>query len=356
MASSKREGTAAATEQLGSMSLGESAERKDNDETEPTAKNGTTPTKKLCSACGKKSDTVKKCNGCKCVWYCDKKCQNKHRKEHRKECKRIKVELDQRGGKLNLGMELDVGPLGKLPLPEECPICMQALPLFTGLHKYTFCCGKTLCGGCDYQHEMKLEQTPGLRTCAFCRTAAPKSDEEIFVQVRKRAELKDPQALTTMALYHGKGKNGLPVDQTKCIDLLHEAAGHDFPDAHRHLGNFHQFGKMGLEQNEEEAQKYEEQAAEGGHLISRHNLGCTEDDNGNEAAAMRHWRLSASGGFRDSMGGLIGCFEEGALHHGDLAETMQSFYRARDELKSEDRDQYIAHLKRTGEYEAEIDV
>eukprot|EP00561_Arcocellulus_cornucervis_P007023 CAMPEP_0185818742 /NCGR_PEP_ID=MMETSP1322-20130828/21136_1 /TAXON_ID=265543 /ORGANISM="Minutocellus polymorphus, Strain RCC2270" /LENGTH=71 /DNA_ID=CAMNT_0028515879 /DNA_START=19 /DNA_END=231 /DNA_ORIENTATION=- len=71
MASSKEDGTAAAAEQLRSISLGSSAERKNDDnETEPTAKNGT-PTK-MCSACGKGSNTLKKCNGCKCVWYCDK--------------------------------------------------------------------------------------------------------------------------------------------------------------------------------------------------------------------------------------------------------------------------------------------
>ena len=51
-----------------------------------------------------------KCRACKCVWYCDKECQNKHWKEHKKECKRIKKELDKRGGKLDLGTELDVGP------------------------------------------------------------------------------------------------------------------------------------------------------------------------------------------------------------------------------------------------------
>ena len=71
MASSKQEGKSAAAEQLDSMSLGGSAERMDN-ETEPAVNNGT-PTK-LCSACRKKSDSLKKCTACKCVWYCDKDC------------------------------------------------------------------------------------------------------------------------------------------------------------------------------------------------------------------------------------------------------------------------------------------
>jgi len=361
MASSKQDGTAAAAQQLGSMSLGESTERKDDDTANPTTKNGTTPTKKLCSACGKKSDTVKKCNGCKCVWYCDKKCQNKHRKEHRKECKRIKVELDKRGGKLDLGEELDVGPVGKVPQREECPICMRLLPLFTRLQTYAFCCGKTICCGCDLQHNIKnekrelMEQTPGLRTCAFCRTAAPDSDEEILAQVRKRAELQDPQALSSMALSYGCGRYGLPVDEAKCVELLRQAAGLGLPGAQYQLGAVYHDGEFGLEQNEEEGRKWWEKAAEGGHLLSLHTLGNVEGKHGDHVAGMRHLRMSASGGYRKSIEVLIGCFEIGFLYHDDLAETMQSFYRARDELKSKDRDQYIAYLKSTGEYKGEYD-
>ena len=167
MTSSKKEVTVLAAEQLGSMSLGELAERKD-DETEPNAKNGI-PTKKLCSACGKKSNTLMKCRACKCVWYCDKECQNKHWKEHRKECKPIKKVLDQRGGKLDVGTEEDVGPLGKVPPREECPICMRALPLHDRLHTYFDCCGKVICGGCQMKSGERAD------TCAFCRTTMPES-------------------------------------------------------------------------------------------------------------------------------------------------------------------------------------
>ena len=353
MSSSKEGGTAAATQQLGSMSLGgeSAAERKKDTDAEPTAKN--TPAK-LCSACGKVSDTLKKCNGCKCVWYCDKDCQNRHHKEHKKECKWIKEVLDKRGGKLNLGTEKDVGPLGKLPPQEECPICMRVLPLHTMLHNHFDCCGKTICGGCSYQRTMKSGER--VRTCAFCRTRLPKSDEEILARRSKRVELKDPEALCHMALDYASGNLGLPVDQTKCIDLLRESANLGFPDAQFQLGDFHLTGEMGLEPNEEKAIKYFKEAAEGGELVARHNLGSIEKDNGDHVAAMRHWRLSASGGLRWSMGALIEDFELGLLHHGDLAETLQAFYLARAEMRSEDRDQYIAYLKRTGEYEEIFDM
>ena len=195
MASSKEEGSVAVVEQLSSMSLGESGERKDN-ETEPNV----TPTK-MCSACGKKSDAVKKCTACKCVWYCDKKCQKRHRKEHKKECKLIKTILDERGVKLDVGTELDIGPLVKLPPREECPICMRVSPYLESLQRYTICCGKTVCGGCYYQHQAKC---PDTSTCPFCRTPIPKSDEEALTQLQKKADCKDANALRNLAIQAGE--------------------------------------------------------------------------------------------------------------------------------------------------------
>ena len=307
---------------------------------------------KFCSSCGKKSDSVKLCNGCKGVGYCDIACQRNHRGEHKQECNRIKKELDKRGSKLDLGMVLDIGPLGKLPPQEECPICMRALPLHSMLQTYYACCGKTICGGCSFQHQLKSGEQ---QTCAFCRTAAPESDEEILVLERKRVELKDPEALFSMAMKYGDGTHGLPVDQVKCIDLMRQAAALGFPSAQYQLGNFHQYGEMGLGQNEEKALKYWAKAAEGGDLTSLHNLGCIEADRGDLVAAMRHWRLSASGGYKRSMGALIAWFEDGLLHHGDLAETLQVFYFARAEMRSDDRDSYIEYLKMTGVYKVEYE-
>ena len=343
-----------AAEQLGSISLGEAAERMTESETTEDDQNEASA--KLCSACGEKSDTLMKCRACKCVWYCDKKCQNKHWKEHKKECKRIKEELDKRGGKLDLGEELDVGPLEKLPPREECPICMHLLPLSQRLHKYLNCCGKSICSSCGFEHQLKNEESALPRTCAFCRTAVPRSDEEYLVNLRKGVERKDPKALRNLAFDYGFGDRGLPMDQAKCIELLRESADLGCPSAKAQLGNFYKFGQMGLEQNDEEALKYWEKAVKDGEVLTPYNLGCIEAENGDHVAAMRHWRLAASGGMRMSMTNLIAYFERGLLHHGDLAETLQAMYLSKAELRSEDRNKYIVHLKMIGEYEDEMDM
>ena len=250
---------------------------------------------------------------------------------------------------------------------------MHTLPLDEGLHGYAACCGKTICGGCSYQHQMKSRertaergQTPERPTCEFCREPISDSDEETLARCRKRVELKDPTALYNMAEIYGTGLYGLPMNETKCIELLRESAGLGHPGAQYNLGNYYKFGKMGLEQNNEEAQKYWMKAAEGGDVVARHNLGYfrrayfwfikNDPDpqkwrSADQVATMRHWRLAASGGHRRSMTALIECFfEAGLLHHADLAETLQAFYRAQTEMKTEDRDRYIKYLKETGEY------
>ena len=340
---------------LGSTSLGESVERNIESENnnEIAKENTLTRSPKFCSACGKESDKLKYCNGCKCVWYCDKDCQKRHRKEHKKECKRINKELDRRGGKLDLGIELYIGPLGKLPPRDECPICMQVLPIHEALQMYSVCCGKTICCGCNFQHQIKSREQAV--PCAFCRSAMPGSDEEILVHLHKRVEGKDLNALHNMAMSYGYGQFGLPIDQAKCIELMQHSAGLGCPTAKAQLGSFHYFADMGLEENEEEALKYWEKAAEEGHLITLHYLGCIAEENGDHAAAMRHWRLSASGGSKRSIEKLMARFARGLLHHADLSETLQAYYLARSELKSEDRDKYIEYLKMKGEYKEEYD-
>ena len=89
-------------------------------------------------------------------------------------------------------------------------------------------------------------------------------------------------------------------------------------------------------------------------LPSLFNLGCAASENGDVVAAMRHFRLAASGGDKGSMDGLIECFERGLIRHADLSKTVQAMYLSRDEMKSEGRDQYIAYLKRTGKYDANL--
>ena len=159
-----------------------------------------------------------------------------------------------------------------------------------------------------------------------------------------------------MAIDYGHGDEGLPLDQAKCIELLREAAGLGSSAAQSQLGQFYDFGQMRLERNQEEAHKCYKAAAEGGHLRSLYNLGGMASENGDFVAALRHWRVAASRGHKKSMANLMLFFEDGLFHHDDLSESLQGFYLARAEMRSEDRDQFIGYLKNVGEYHAEFDM
>jgi hypothetical protein len=77
-----------------------------------------------CSNCGKDGDNLKTCSPCKLVKHCDVTCQRAHWPRHKKECKKRAAELHDEA-------------LFKEPPPnDECPICMQTLPVDVSLQMY----------------------------------------------------------------------------------------------------------------------------------------------------------------------------------------------------------------------------
>ena len=98
-------------------------------------------------------------------------------------------------------VQKDMGPLPDLPPRDECSLCMRVLPIPAIFQPYYACCGKIVCCGCSFQHEIKSGELAAERgqalaapTCPFCRTSVPRSDEEMLARLRTRIELKDPHS------------------------------------------------------------------------------------------------------------------------------------------------------------------
>ncbi len=113
--------------------------------------------KNVCASCGiAEGDEIKleDCNGCDLVRYCSDKCREEHREQHRVKCRkrakklRDKILLSQPDG-THLG---------------ECPICFLPLPIDLQKSRFTTCCSKMLCYGCDYANCM----SGGGKSCPFC--------------------------------------------------------------------------------------------------------------------------------------------------------------------------------------------
>ena len=70
------------------------------------------------------------------------------------------------------------------PHKEDCPICLLPIPFANGFcnvdSAYQACCGKSLCMGCNFAAVEGAFKGELKHLCAFCRTPAPISNEEII--------------------------------------------------------------------------------------------------------------------------------------------------------------------------------
>ena len=254
------------------------------------------------------------------------------------------------------------------PSKMDCVICMLPLPLFHFEYAYQPCCGQILCAGCIHQNaivsaknnlERKDKGFPQLDdTCPFCRVPIPDPypSLELLERVQKRAALDDGEALKQLGFYYAGGEFGLPVDDDKSLELLHRAADLGNASACDQISHCYKEGSFGLPQDKARARHYAELAAMGGFVLARHSLGVEEWDRGELHLAVRHWKIAAAAGLKESADSLSMTFQKGLLGEKELAQTMKSKDESCKEMNSEQRDRCRAWLKKTGQYPESLGI
>ena len=219
-----------------------------------TADNDKDDIPNICAYCGKGEEngkSLKACTACKLVKYCSRECQIAHRPQHKKECKKRAAEIH------------DEKLFKQPPQPEDCLICMLRLPSLDSGRKYYSCCGKVICSGCAYapvyddQGNIVTE-----KSCPFCRTPLPTSDEEMTKQDDKRIKLNDSIAIYNRGCDYDIGKCGFPQDRSKAMQLWHKAGELGCSQAYHNIGCAYETGD-GVEIDKEKAKHYYELAAMG---------------------------------------------------------------------------------------------
>ena len=281
-----------------------------------------------CAACGKGGDSLKKCTACKLVKYCGADCQQAHRPQHKKECKRRVAELH------------DEALFKPPPSREECPICFLELPLYSNMQVYKSCCGKIICEGCSFASaEHSGDDRP---PCPFCRKPATRSKEEGTRRMERRVELQDPEAITMMGECFMRGQRGLQQDIDKALELVHRAAELGSIGAHHYLGDIY-FHGQGVQEDKKKGKYHLEIAAMGGNVMARDNLGVLEWNSGNDDRAMKHYMISASAGYDNSLKAVQDGYRKGFVTKDDFETTLRAHQKSKDEMKSEWRDKAAAH-------------
>jgi TPR repeat protein len=94
----------------------------------------------------------------------------------------------------------------------------------------------------------------------------------------------------------------------------------------------------GVEKDEKKYVYHLEEAAIGGHVFARYNLGCHEGNNGRMERAVKHFIIAAHMGEEGSMKGLWRCHAKGFVKKDDLTVTLRAHQAAIDETKSAQRE------------------
>ena len=291
----------------------------------------------MCGNCGKgeeESAALKNCVACKMVKYCSRDCQKAHRSQHKKECRKRAAELHDEA-------------LFKHSLQaEECPICFLRLPSIRTGRRYKSCCGKVICSGCIYS----VRLTTGKSMCPFCRAIAPKTDEEIIKQIKKRAQVDDAQAIHNLACYYYQGKFDLPQDRDKALELWQRAGELGVVNSYYNIGTAYDFDNdHGVD--EKKAKHYYELASIGGDEYARHSLGCYECIAGNMDRAIKHCMIAVEFGNNESLKTIQQMHKDGYATKQHYANALRVYQAYLGEVKSDDRDKAAAYDEQYKYYE-----
>ena len=289
---------------------------------------------KFCASCGVKEDDdikLKTCNACYLVRYCGSKCQRDHWPQHKRECKRRAAELRDE----ILFTQPESSHMG------DCPICCLPLSLDVSVTTMMTCCGKTLCGGCYYANQQREFEQRLQRKCPFCRQPEPNSVEEQLRYVMKRIEANDPLAMKEMGLFCLLERK----DHKSAFDYWSKAARLGDLGAHYQLSRFYRKGGNGVEKDEKKRVYHLEEAAIGGHVDARYELGNFEAENERYARATKHFIIAANMGHVKSLELLKDNYAKGFVAKDDFASALRAHKAAVEATKSPQRESGEAYLR-----------
>ncbi len=279
----------------------------------------------VCASCGvAEIDEIqlKECDNCDLVRYCSDECQGDHKSEHEEECKKRAAELrDER--------------LFKQPKCShhgDCPLCCLPLPLVMNKSSIYDCCSKRVCDGCGHANQIREREMRLEYSCPFCRKTLPKTKEESVKLAMKRVKANNPLAMCQEGVkQYSKG------EYSKAFEYWTKAAELGDLEAHYKLAALYQLGH-GPEKNTGKEIFHFEEAAIGGHPSARYVLGWHENKNGSKDRAVKHWIISATQGYDESIKALMDTFKEGFVEKDVLAVALRAHQAAVDAMKSPERE------------------
>jgi TPR repeat protein len=161
----------------------------------------------------------------------------------------------------------------------------------------------------------------------------PETDEENDMMLMKRIEKNDPFAMRQMG-----GMRRVEGDYKSAFEYWTKAADLGSALAHSDLSVMYDLGQ-GVEKDEKKYVYHLEEAAIGGDVKARHNLGCHEENNGRMERAVKHFIIAANMGHEGSMKALWKSHARGLVMKEVLTATLHTHRAAVDAAKSPQREE-----------------
>jgi len=268
------------------------------------------------------------------VKYCNAACKKRHRSKHKKDCEEhLKRVAELHEEELRRAEELhDIELFKSPPRKEDCPICFLRLPMLTSGWRYKSCCGKVICSGCIYAMD---------KICPFCRSPTPTLVKESIKRTKKRVEVGDAIAISSLGDMYSEGTRGFPQDYTKALELYHRAAELGFVGARHNIGCAYNDGE-GVERDMKKAVYYWGLAAMKGYATSRHNLGIEEKNVANFDRAIKHYMIAVESGNNGSLNQIKELYSNGHATKDEYTKALQTYQKYLGEIKSSQRDEAAA--------------
>jgi TPR repeat protein len=190
---------------------------------------------------------------------------------------------------------------------EECPVCLELLPVDAGQFIRATCCGKGLHKECHAGIGKSTMTRKQKNTCVMCRAKHPKTDKEANKRVRAWVKKGKAWAQATLATAYALGDHGLPQSYLMAVKLYGMAVKQGDPSAMMGLGNMYDKGQ-GVDQSYEKSAELFKMAADRGHASAQFNLGCSYNNGEGVAQSnklAREWYTKAAAqGHEDATGAL----------------------------------------------------
>jgi len=262
---------------------------KDDDKTEstplPAPPAVSAPTNLICSFCDKKLplEKYKKCP-CMTTFYCmNTGCQKEHWKVHKTEHRKIQKALDSVKNEEVEEDDTKSGSKNKMAPPtihrkpvqkegkDECPICLDDIPLAASDFLRFTCCGKGLHHHCANQ--LQSTKSKNIRDhCPLCRTKHATSQEEQIKRLQKWVKKKKAWAQFTLGNMYEHGTHGIKRDMKRAFVLYKLAAEQGDANAQYDLGVLYRNGD-GTKIDEKRALELFTLAADKGLAKAQFNIG-----------------------------------------------------------------------------------